>query len=224
MRTLIAVAVLAAQAASAAETLGAVQARMDKSAAAFQSLTAKVKKISYTAVIKDTASENGTFILKKMKGGDVRVRMEIEKPDPRSVALSRKKYEVFLPKINTVQEYDLSQYGKLVDQFLLLGFGTPVKDLTKSYEMSVAGTDVIEGQQATRVELRPIASSVREHLKLVQIWIPLNDGNPVQQKFLQPSGDYVQSTYSEVKVNPLLKDADVQLTLPKNVKREKPQK
>jgi hypothetical protein len=28
----------------------------------------------------------------------------------------------------------------------------------------------------------------------------------------------------DVKVNPLLKDADVQLTLPKNVKREKPQK
>ena len=224
MRTLMAVAVLAASVAPGAETLAAVQARMDKSAAAFQTLTAKVKKTSYTAVIKDTASENGTFILKKMKGGDVRVRMEIEKPDPRSVALSRKKYEVFLPKINTVQEYDLSHYGKLVDQFLLLGFGTPVKDLTKSYEMAVTGTDTIEGQPATRVELRPRAADVREHLKLVQIWIPLNDGNPIQQKFLQPSGDFVQSTYSEVKVNPLLKDADVQLTLPKNVKREKPQK
>jgi outer membrane lipoprotein-sorting protein len=224
MRTRIAIVVLAAAVAPAAETLASVQARMDKSAAAFQTLTAKVKKLSFTAVIKDTATENGTFLLKKMKGGDVRVRMEIEKPDPRSVALSRKKYEVFLPKINTVQEYDLSHYGKLVDQFLLLGFGTPVKDLTKSYEMAVTGTDMIEGQQATRVELRPRASDVREHLKLVQIWIPLNDGNPIQQKFLQPSGDFVQSTYNDVKVNPLLKDADVQLTLPKNVKREKPQK
>lgn len=208
----------------AAETLGAVQARMDKSAAEFAAMSARVKKISYTAVIKDSAAESGTFIIKKVKPGDVRVRMEIDKPDARSIALSRKKYEIFLPKINTVQEYDLTQYGRLVDQFLLLGFGTPVRDITKSYDMVVTGTETIDGKQTTRVELRPKLASVKEHLKLVEIWIPMNDGNPIQQKFLQPSGDYTLSTYMDVKINPLLKDADVQLTLPKNVKREKPQK
>lgn len=224
MKILIAVLAFSAAVVPAAETLGAVQARMDKSAEAFTSLTARVKKTGYTAVIKDHSSETGTFLIKKIKPGDMRVRMEIEKPDERSVALSRKKYEVFLPKINTVQEYDLSQYGKLVDQFLLLGFGTPVKDITKSYDMVVTGTETIDGRQATRVELRPKTAGVKEHLKLVEVWIPLTDGNPIQQKFWQPSGDYIQSTYMDVKVNPLLKDADVQLTLPKNVKREKPQK
>ena len=217
-------ALLGVAAAPAAETLGAVQTRMDKSAAEFAALSARVKKVSYTAVIKDSAAESGTFIIKKLKPGDVRVRMEIDKPDARSIALSRKKYEIFLPKINTVQEYDLTQYGRLVDQFLLLGFGTPVREITKSYDMVVTGTETIDGKQTTRVELRPKLDSVKEHLKLVEIWIPMNDGNPIQQKFLQPSGDYTLSTYMDVKVNPLLKDADVQLTLPKNVKREKPQK
>ena len=224
MKILIAVLAFSAAVVPAAETLGAVQARMDKSAEAFTSLTARVKKTGYTAVIKDHSIETGTFLIKKIKPGDMRVRMEIEKPDERSVALSRKKYEVFLPKINTVQEYDLSQYGKLVDQFLLLGFRTPVRDITKSYDMVVTGTETIDGRQATRVELRPKTAGVKEHLKLVEVWIPLTDGNPIQQKFWQPSGDYIQSTYMDVKVNPLLKDADVQLTLPKNVKREKPQK
>jgi outer membrane lipoprotein-sorting protein len=224
MRTLIAVLAVTAAALPAAESLGAVQARMDKSAAEFTSLTARVKKTGFVAVIKESSTETGSFMIKRLKPGDVRVRMEIEKPDERSLTLSRKKYEVFLPKINTVQEYDLGQYGKLVDQFMLLGFGTPVKEISKGYDMAVTGTDTIDGRQATRVELRPKAASVKEHLKLVEIWIPLNDGNPIQQKFLQPSGDYTQSTYTDVKVNPLLKDADVQLTLPKNVKREKPQK
>ena len=225
MRLPIAVfALLGIAVAPAAETLGAVQARMDKSAAEFTALSAKVKKVSYTAVIKDSSVESGTFLIKKLKAGDVRVRMEIDKPDTRSFALSRKKYEIFLPKINTVQEYDLTQYGRLVDQFLLLGFGTPVREITKSYDMVVGGAETIDGKQTTRVELRPKLASVKEHLKLVEIWIPLNDGNPIQQKFLQPSGDYTLSTYMDVKINPLLKDADVQLTLPKNVKREKPQK
>jgi len=219
-----ALALFAAGLAPAAETLATVQARMDKSALAFASMTARVKKVTHTAVIKDTTTETGTFILKKLKPGDLRVRMEIEKPNTVSIALSRKKYEIFLPKINTVQEYDLSQYGRVVDQFLLLGFGTPVKDISKSYDVVVTGSDTIDGRAATRVELRPKADSVKEHLKLVEIWIPMNDGNPIQQKFLQPSGDYTMFTYNDVKVNPLLKDADVQLTLPKNVKREKPQK
>lgn len=208
----------------AAESLQAVQARMDKAAAEFTSLKSRVKKVSYTAIIKDTTTETGEFIIKKMKGGDVRVRMEVEKPDVRSIALSRKKYEVFLPKINTVQEYDLSQYGKLIDQFLLLGFGTPVAELQKSYTMRVTGAESIDGKAATKVELTPKADSIKAHLKLIEVWIPPNDGNPVQQKFTQPSGDYILTTYFGVKVNPLLKDADVQLTLPKNVKCEKPQK
>ena len=223
-RPIAVLALLSVAVLPAAETLGAVQARMDKSAAEFAGLSARVKKVSYTAVIKDSSAESGTFMIKKVKPGDVRVRMEIEKPDARSIALSRKKYEIFLPKINTVQEYDLTQYGRLVDQFLLLGFGTPVRDITKSYDMVVTGTETIDGKQTTRVELRPKLDSVKEHLKLVEIWIPMNDGNPIQQKFLQPSGDYTLSTYMDVKVNPLMKDADVQLTLPKNVKREKPQK
>jgi len=208
----------------AAESLQAVQARMDKAAAEFTSLKSRVKKVSYTAIIKDTTTETGEFIIKKMKGGDVRVWMEVEKPDVRSIALSRKKYEVFLPKINTVQEYDLSQYGKLIDQLLLLGFGTPVAELQKSYTMRVTGTETIDGIAATKVELTPKADSIKAHLKLIEVWIPSNDGNPVQQKFTQSSGDYILTTYFDVKVNPLLKDADVQLTLPKNVKREKPQK
>jgi outer membrane lipoprotein-sorting protein len=211
-------------AAYGAESLQAVQARMDKSAAEFVSLKSRVKKISYTAIIKDTATETGEFIVKKLKSGDVRVRMEVEKPDARSIALSRKKYEVFLPKINTVQEYDLSQYGKLIDQFLLLGFGTPVAELQKSYTMRVNGAEMIDGKMATKVEMVPKADSIKAHLKLIEVWIPPGDGNPVQQKFTQPSGDYVMTTYYDVKINPLLKDADVQLTLPKHVKREKPQK
>lgn len=215
---------IAAVAAYGAESLQAVQARMDKSAAEFTSLKARVKKVSYTAIIKDTATESGDFLIKKLKGGDVRVRMEVEKPDARSIALSRKKYEVFLPKINTVQEYDLSQYGKLIDQFLLLGFGTPVAELQKSYTMRVTGSETIDGKMATKVELAPKAENIKAHLKLIEVWIPPNDGNPVQQKFTQPSGDFIMTTYFDVKVNPLLKDADVQLTLPKNVRREKPQK
>jgi outer membrane lipoprotein-sorting protein len=215
---------LAAASLSAAETLDQVRARMDAAANAFQSLTANVRKVTYTAVIRDTQTEEGTFTLKKVKAGDLRVRMEIAKPNVKSIALSRNKYEMYLPNISTVQEFDLGKYRSLVDQFLLLGFGTPTRELLKSYDMKVLGAETLDGKATTKVELVPKAASVREHLKRVEMWIPSNDGNPIQQKFFQPSGDYFLSAYTSVKVNPAVKDADLGLNLPKGTKREFPQK
>lgn len=215
---------LAAVSLSAAETLDQVRARMDAAANAFQTLTANVRKVTYTAVIRDTQTEEGTFTLKKMKPGDLRVRMEIVKPNVKSIALTRNKYEMYLPNIQTVQEFDLGKYRSLVDQFLLLGFGTPTRELLKSYDMKVLGADTLDGKATTKVELVPKAASVREHLRRVEMWIPANDGNPIQQKFYQPSGDFFLSAYTNVKVNPPVKDAELGLNLPKGTKREFPQK
>lgn len=207
-----------------AETLDQVRARMDASAAAFQSLQADVEKTTYTAVIRDKQVESGTFLLKKVKPGDLRVRMEISQPDKKSIALSRSKYEIYLPKISTVQEFNLGKYRNLVDQFLLLGFGTPTRELMKGYEMKVLGAEMLDGKNTTKIELTPKSETVREHLRRVEMWIPPNDGNPIQQKFYQPSGDYFLSTYTNVKVNAPIADKELALALPKGVKREQPQK
>ena len=223
MRPILLICVAAASL-TAAETLDQVRVRMDAAATAFQSLTAKVRKVTYTAVIKDTQSESGTFTLKKVKTGDLRVRMDISQPDTKSIALSRNKYELYLPKIATVQEFDLGKYRSLVDQFLLLGFGTPTRELLKSYDMKVLSAETLDGKATTRIELVPKSASVREHLKRVEMWIPLTDGNPIQQKFFQPSGDYFLSAYTDVKINPAIHDAELALSLPKGTKREFPQK
>ena len=46
---------------------------------------------------------------------------------------------------------------------------------------------------------------------------------PVQQKLIQPSGDYYLFTYSGVKLNPQLTDEALKLKLPKGVKRQRAQ-
>lgn len=211
-------------AAAHAESLDQLKARMDAASSSLQSLSASMKKVSYTAVIKDTQTESGTFQLKKVKVGDLRIRMEIEKPDRKSIALSKAKYEIYLPKLSTVQEFNLGKYKSLVDQFVLLGFGTPTKELVKAYDMTILGEEKVEGRACSKLQLLPKSEAAKEHLKKVEMWIPLDEGTPVQQKFYMPSNDYFQTTYSAVKINPGLKDTDVQLNLPKGTKREFPQK
>ena len=55
------------------------------------------------------------------------------------------------------------------------------------------------------------------------MWVAEN-GYPIQQKFYLPGGDYELATYSDMKINPDLPDSALKLHLPKNVKREYPQK
>jgi outer membrane lipoprotein-sorting protein len=40
----------------------------------------------------------------------------------------------------------------------------------------------------------------------------------------QSGGDYILNTYTNMKVNPNLSDSDLKLNVPKNAKRERPQK
>jgi len=124
----------------------------------------------------------------------------------------------------TVQEYDLGKQGGLVDQFLLLGFGTPVRDLRRAYSIRYLGEDKLNGVAADRLELAPLSQEAAQHVKSVEIWVSQTDGMVIQQKVNQPSRDYVLVAYSGIQVNPALTPAQVRLNLPKGVKKETPQR
>jgi outer membrane lipoprotein-sorting protein len=209
---------------SSAETLEDVLSRMDKSSSSFRAMTAKIRKVSYTAVIKDLSEESGTIAMRTAKKGEMEVRVDFTAPDQKTWAFRGRKAELYVPKINTVQEYDLGKHARLLDQFLLLGFGSTSRDLRKNYSLNLLGSEQLQGKVLSRVELIPKSAEAQEHLKRVEIWVPQDAGYPVQQKFFQGSGDYVLVTYSDVKLEPTLTDTVVRLVLPKGVKREFPQK
>lgn len=207
-----------------AETLTELQARIDQSAAGFRGMTAKLRRQSYTAVIKDLTDERGAIAIRRTKPTDMQVRVDFSAPDEKSWAFRGRKAELFIPKINTVQEYDLGKHGKLIDQFLLLGFGSTSKELSKSYTLRLAGEETLDGQKTSKLELIPKSQEALQHLKKVEIWFPQASGLPLQQKFFMGSGDYMIVTYGDVKAAQNLPESAVKLNMPANVKREFPQK
>jgi outer membrane lipoprotein-sorting protein len=211
-------------AASAPVSQEAVLAKMDEAAAAFRSMTGKIRKTTHTAVINDDSVESGTIRLRRQNQRDIRLLVDIAEPDPKSYALQGRKAEVYYPKIQTVQEYDLGKQGQLLDQFLLLGFGAPTRELRDAYEFRLGGEETVAGQKTARIELIPKSQKTRQHLTKAELWISLDTGHTVQQKFHEPSGDYRLATYTEMKWNPDLADSALRLQLPKNVKREFPQR
>jgi len=215
---------LALWTAAAASPLDEALARLDRAASAFRGMKAQIRKISYTALVKETTEESGRIVLYRPKPKDLRMLVEFDQPSPRAVAFQNNRIQLYYPRLMTVQEYDLGKQGALVDQFLLLGFGTPVRELRRAYSIRYLGQESLQGIQADRLELTPLSQEAAQHVKTVEIWVSQNDGMVVQQKVNQPSRDYVLVIYSGIQVNPPLTSADVRLKLPKGVKKETPQR
>ncbi len=208
---------------AATDSLENALERMDRAAASFKALSADIKSVQHTAVINDDNTDIGRIMLKRSKH-DMRMLVELKQPGPKSIAVQGHKVEIFYPKRNAVEEYDIGQRRELLDQFMLVGFGTSGKELGSAYDIKVLGPDTVAGQATTHLELVPKSPEVLKNLKKLELWIPESEGYPIQQKFYLAGGDYKLVTYTDVKVNPPLTDADLKLKVPKDAKRVFPQK
>jgi len=207
----------AAYAAPAADPLDAVMARMDQAAATFKGLTADIQKVSHTDVVNVNDTDSGTIVVKKYKPGDTRIRIDFTSPRQQNVAIGGGKAIVYKPQTNEAQEVDLGKNRGIVDQFMLLGFGSNSSELKNAYTVTLEGPDNVNGEKTTRIQLIPKDKEVLAHVKKCELWIS-EKGWTVQQRFYTDSKDYVLSTYSNMKINPVIADKDVKLELPKGVK------
>ncbi len=209
---------------AADSSLAATLARMDEAAGKFKGLQADVQKVAHTAVINEDSTDAGTIVVKRPNPHDIRVLIDFKTPNPKQVMIAGVKAAFYYPRINTVQEYNLGKSRSLVEQFMLLGFGSNSQDLESAYSIRLGGPETVAGQQTTRLELIPKSPDVLAHLKRVDLWISDTMGIAVQQKLYETGGDYLLATYTNIKLRPNLPDSAVKLDLPKSVKREYPQK
>jgi outer membrane lipoprotein-sorting protein len=213
----------AAASASAANSLEAAFERIDHAAQGFTGLTADVTKISYQAIIQDQEKDTGKLTLKKSKR-EVRMLLDIRDPDHIVYSFDPHEVKRYLPKAQTEEIYEPGKYKSLIDQFLLLGFGTTSKDLQSNYTVALGGPDNIGQEQTTRLQLTPKSQEMLKYFRRIDLWISDATGVPVQQKFISPSGDYNLATYSNIMVNPNLPDSAVRFDPPKGTKIVHPQK
>jgi outer membrane lipoprotein-sorting protein len=199
--------------------------RMDRGAAAFQSLTANVHYVTHTAVIDDNTEESGSLKMKKIRANEVQGRIDFTQPDPRTVTFEQRSVEIYFPKTKILQIYDLGSKGEQLDRFLMLGFGTSGSELARDYDVQVEGTEALSNTQFTKLELRPKAADVRKQVTRIELWVPEHGAPyPVQEKIYEPSGDSRLITYSSMAINPSLTADAMKLKLPPGVKKEYPQK
>jgi len=189
---------------------------MDTAAASFHAMSADISKTQHTAVLNDNSTDTGSVKMIKTGKGVIAL-MDIAKPDPKAYEYEGRTVRIYYPNMKQVDMYDVGKSGEqLAGQFFTLGFGTSGKDLEKNYEIQLVGPETLSGQNTTHLTLTPKAGEAQKVIKQVDLW--LSDANyPVQEKVLEPSGDYLLFVYKNVQINPSLTAQDVKLKLPNGV-------
>jgi outer membrane lipoprotein-sorting protein len=210
---------ISAPAQQARATTEAVLGMMDKGAADFRSLTADLEHIKYTEVVKDTSTETGHIFVRR----DQKMRIEIANPDPRTILRVGDSLFVYTPKINRVEEYDLGKNRAMVDQYVLLGFGTKSQNMLKSYDVNLTGEEELDHRKTFVLELTPKSEEIRRQITKIQMWIDEASWLPLQQKFYEATaGDYFLFHYSNIMKNLKISDSRFKQDWPKDVNRVKP--
>jgi outer membrane lipoprotein-sorting protein len=209
-----------ARASQAALTVDAVLKQLDREARIFESLTADVERTKVTVVVDDRSTESGQMQVRH----DDKMRIELTSPDPRTILRDGDHLFIYTPKTRQVEEYDLGKHRDLVDQFLLLGFGTSADNLKKGYLITVQGEESMGTQKVVRLELTPKSGDVRKQISKIELWLDEATWLPAQQKFYETgTEDYFIIRYTNVARNVSLPDSRFKPHWPSGVTRVKPQ-
>lgn len=201
-------------------TLDTILKQMDAQAATFHSLTADLERTKVTVVVNDKSVESGQILVRS----DDKMRIDVTQPDPRTILRDGDNFYIYNPKIHRVEEYNLGKKKSVVDQFLLLGFGTSGSSLKESYDISLQGEETIDTRKVLRLELLPKTDEVKKQLSKIDLWLDESTWLPVQQQFFETgSGDYFIIHYRNINRNVRIPDGEFKPHWPRGTSKVQPQ-
>lgn len=191
-------------------TLESVLKKMDNAAASFHSTQADFEWDSYQKAIDEIDEVQTGTIYYRRTGKNIEMKADVKmsgsdakslKPEPKYVLFSAGKIRMYQPKPDQVTEYDLGKNSSDFESYLVLGFGGSGQDLVKAFDVTYVGPQTIDDIATAQLQLVPKSDRVRNNFKQILLWIDLNKGISVQQKFIDSQGDYRLAKYSAIQVN-----------------------
>jgi outer membrane lipoprotein-sorting protein len=199
-------------------TWGSVREQMDAGAKGFRSLSADIERTKVTIVVNDRSTETGRIFVR----GD-KMLLEIKAPNARTILRTGDNLYIYNPGLKRVEEYNLGKNRGLVEQFLLLGFGTKGAELQKHYLVTLLRGEKLDDKQTIALELTPKSDAVRNQISRIKIWLDEATWMPVQQQFFEAgSGDYSIVRYSRVVRNAAIPKSTFKPRWPKDTEKIKP--
>jgi outer membrane lipoprotein-sorting protein len=200
-RLLLSALVLALPALGATDpNLEKVLAKMDETAAKFRTAQARFTWTTFNSVVSEVSGIQTGKIYFRRNGTETEMAVIIDPPDAQQVVFSQGKIQIYKPRMGTLDVYDAGTHREEFETFLVIGFGSSGQDVLKSFDVSYAGEEKLDGADTAKLELVPKSDKVKQYFTKVILWINPQNGISVQQQFLQPNGDYRLAKYSDIQL------------------------
>ncbi len=189
--------------------------KMDAVAETFRSAQADFEWDRYEKVIDEVDDYQTGTIYYRRSAKNIEMMADIKnegtsldqmQSQPKYVLFNGSKIQVYQPKIDQLTVYDLGKNSADFESYLVLGFGGSGQDLVKSFDVTYAGRENVQGVDAAKLQLVPKSDRVRNNIKQIFLWIDPDKGVSVQQQFFEPQGNYRLAKYSQIKLNQKIKD------------------
>jgi outer membrane lipoprotein-sorting protein len=200
------------------DPLDNVLKKLDAASASFRAVEADFEWDQYEKVINEVDDVQKGVIHYRRTGKEKDIEMKIDvktegdsentqKPQPKFVLLSGGKLSVYWPpKRDQIKVIDLGQNASDFQSYLAIGFGSSGQDLLKAFDVTYSGPETISGVATAQLKLVPKSERIRSNFKEIILWIDLDRGISVQQKFTNPQGDSKLVKYSSIRMKDKLDD------------------
>lgn len=188
-------------------TLAAVEKALDAAAPGITAMSAEAERVDYTALMQSSDSSRGRFYFKRSNQGPM-YALDITTPKDAATRMVFRDQTVwnYTPASKEVDRYDLGARQDLVGQFLGLGVGGTSAELERSFNVSLAGMETLEGAATAHLALTPRHPEVTRNITTVDVWYDTRNWVAVQLRINYVGGDYHLVRYSKIQVNPKLND------------------
>jgi outer membrane lipoprotein-sorting protein len=185
-------------------SLAQVMAQLDAAAAKFSSAQADFSWDQFTAVVQESDVQTGTISFER-KNGVTRMNAELKldngKAAPRTVLYNGGQVKLYEPTIKQLTIIKAGANKGQWESFLTLGFGGSGTDLGTNWNVSLQGTEKVDGVSVAKLDLVPKEQKVLDMFTHVTIWVDPARSVSYKQIFYQPSGDKRTATYTNIRYN-----------------------
>ncbi len=181
--------------------LDQVLKQMEAVGRTFRSFEAQISKTHYTSVLKEfDTPETGKFYYERAKDGSALLRQEITSPGPQILTIKGGVATLYQPVLRQAQIYNLGK-NKDKAEYLALGLGQAPAKLRETFDISGQGFETVAGNPCFILVLKPKNPKAAALFSSITLWIKKSSGVPIQQKLLEPSGDYTLVKFTNEKLN-----------------------
>jgi outer membrane lipoprotein-sorting protein len=196
--------------------LESVLDRLDHTAASFHTLEASFVWDQYQKVVDDKDTQEGKVYFRR-SGNETQMAAEITKVDGKAqqkyVLFTDGKVQVYQPGIaDQVDVYNAGKNKDAFESFLVLGFGGSGHGMLKSFDVTYAGHETLNGTPTDKLNLIPKSDRVRDMFDHILLWID-SRGVSVEQQLFTKEGDYRLAKYSDIQMKEKISDSVFKLKM-----------